>query len=514
MINKTLLVSALTDKFNNLTLHSIVNECFINGLPLDTNETTKQEKIGLTRYSYDVLKKIGGFKALESAICNKGLSMREKLMLGSIYNICTEASCGAAKRVASETDCNNTKEKFSDIVDRASFTEDEYKKFTKKAENLKLEEISDIIKEKTLAVIKDEQEQYEKEEKLDSELKDALSESKDFTDTSVESYMDIVLQKSDPRHHISLFSKLQDSAMEMLQITKLPSEGCDVIPGVIKVTFEGFLDELKMDSESVNTACESYCNISNEELCNSSDEMKPKLATLISIVVYTIMETLKTLNIYSPSMNSVKKFVNGNVNSENINKCNENIVYEKARSLITESNTSDFSKMKSNILTKKLANLKEASESIQLAGVEHGRVSESVELVSALESQIEEITEVLSVRDEDNKKVATEGYFDNYNRSHDISQMNKIGSLFGHNPNVSEIRLKVNEGNLQSVIDVECANESHQIIKKSFINLQYACESDHFIDYIKDTYKASKLSSMDKNVCIIVNDGKGQKIAL
>lgn len=517
MVNKELLFSAVYNKINRLALHSIVNECFINGLPISNDVITKQETIGLTKYSYDVLNRLGGFSVLESAMINEALSFDQKLLLGSIYNICTEASKEVATRIVKETDCKAPTTKMNDVVDKASMTKDEYQKFISSARTLDVDKISDIIKEKTLAVIKDEQEQYEKEDQLDQELKDALSESKDFSSTTVESYMDIVLSKQDPRHHVSVFSKLQDSAMEMMSIVKVGNNGTDPIPVINKVTFEGFIEELKCQNEDFDVWYESYNGISNEEVCEVPDNVKPKLGTLVSIIIYTIMETLKTMNLYTPAMSEIKKFVNKQVTTgDDVVKLDKGRLYEKAQEKVSESNMTDFSKVNSKDLSKKLNDLKKVSELVQESARVNGDSEITVPLVYALESQIEDITDVLNVRDADNKAKAAvvEGYYENLNRSRDIAQMNKISNLFGKNPNVKEIRLKVDPNRISSVIDVECANESMQVIKSSFINIEYACESNVYLDYIASVYNNSKLATVDKPVYLVVNDGTGRKIEL
>lgn len=517
MVNKELLFTAVADKINRLALHSIVNECFINGLPISNDVITKHETVGLTKYSYDVLNKLGGFSVLENAMVSESLSFNQKLLLGTIYNICTEASNEVATRVVKDTDCKEPTIKLNDVVDKVSMTEEEYQKFISSARTLDIDKITDIIKEKTLTVIKDEQEQYEKEEQLGKELKDALSESKNFSGASTESFMDIVLSKQDPRHHVSVFSKLQDSAMEMMGIVKVGNDGTDPLPIVNKVTFEGFIETLNNPNEDFDIWYESYSGISNEEVCNVPDEVKPKLGTLVSIIIYTIMETLKTLNLYTPSMTEIKKFVNNRVTSgDDVLKLDKEHLYEKAQEKVSESNMCDFSKVNSKELTKKLNDLKKVSELVQESAKINGDSEITVPLVYALESQIEGINEVLSSRDADNKAkaVAIEGYYENLNRSKDIAQMNKISSLFAKNPNIKEIRLKVDPKRISSVIDVECANESMQIIKSSFINITYACESDVYIDYISDVYKNSKLATCDKPIFIVINDGSGKRIEL
>ena len=246
MINKAILLENITNKLNLLTLHSIVNECFINGLPLNQSEISRNEKVALTKYSYKVLKSIDAFHTLEHVLeSSTTLSNAQKFLLYDIYSICTEASKEAANRIVKETNCSDPKVIMNDIVDNAAFTESEYKKFMSKASNMDLDKISGIIKEKTLHVIKDEQEQYEKEEELENELKNALSDSKDFSDVTTEAYMDIVLTKSDPRKHITLFSKLQEAAMEMMAITPVNDQLIGVVTIADKVTFNSFVDDFK-----------------------------------------------------------------------------------------------------------------------------------------------------------------------------------------------------------------------------------------------------------------------------
>ena len=90
-------MSRLTDKFKVLTLHSIVNECFVNGLPINQSEISDRERKSLTKYSYDVLNTLGGFAVLENAIDVDKKSFKQNLLLGEIYNVCTEAAMFAIR---------------------------------------------------------------------------------------------------------------------------------------------------------------------------------------------------------------------------------------------------------------------------------------------------------------------------------------------------------------------------------------------------------------------------------
>ena len=517
MINKNILMSRLTDKFKVLTLHSIVNECFVNGLPINQSEISDREKKSLTKYSYDVLNTLGGFSVLENAIDVDKKSFKQNLLLGEIYNVCTEAATEAAKRVCNETDCKDPSTNINDVVDKASFTEDEYNKFAAKANKIGLDDIQDIIKEKTLTVIKDEQEQYEKEEQLDEELKEALSTSDDFSETTTEAYMDLFLSKNDPRHHITLFSRLQETAMEMMNIVK-PDDEEDIFPLLNKVTFEGFIDDLKVEKTTFDSAVESLCTISNcnQDECCVSKECQPKLATLVSIIAYTVLETLKTINMYCPSQDCIRKFVNKSVDTDCVIKNNIDQVYARAEEKLHEANMIDFSKVNSRDLANRLTDLKKFGDLIQGTELISNESARAMNIMENIDKQVNEITTVLHKRDLEmkNNSMATESYYDNYNRSNDLAQFNKVGHLFGKNPNVSEIRLKINPDKIQSVIDVEAANEAGQVIKSTFMNMQYACEDSKYIDYLKESFDKSGLSDCEKRVCLLINDGTGRKINL
>ena len=516
MVNKGILLEKLTNKFNSLTLHSIVNECFINGLPLNRDEITRGEKVALTKYSVKVLESIDAFHALEQALENPTLTNPQRVLLLDIHTACTEASKEASNRIVKETNCSDPKTCMSDVVDNATFTESEYNKFMSKASDMNLDKISGIIKEKTLNVIKDEQEQYEKEEELENELKDALADSKDFSDATTESYMDIVLTKSDPRKHVTVFSKLQEAAMEMMRDIPMSSEIDDVIKVVEKVTFSSFVDDFKHTSVSFEIGNESFAGVSANNSVGESE--KPKMALLVSIIVYTVMETLKTMNIYCPSKDCIKKFVSARIDGEKIANINNDEVLARATEMIKSSNATDFSKVNSFQLSSKLVELKKVQETLESFVTNNtipDKNNEIYNVLSAIESNTMKIESILNQRNTEERAKATESstYYDKLNHENDIAQFNKINRLYGKNPLVTEIHLKINPAT-ESVVDVEAINGLGQVMKRSFMNIQTAVESSKYIEYLNDMYRESELEKSEKNVFILPNDGSGQKIQL
>lgn len=517
MINKAIVRKALEDKFKKLTFHAIVNESFIGALPMTEESISDTEKKYLTRYSYHVLNALGGFNALESAIDLDKKSVQQNLFLASIHNICTEAAREATDRVIKETDWSNPNLDMKSIVNTATLSDKEFKKFAKKADNMNLDEVSKIIKEKTVAVIKDERDQYDKEEELNEELRSSLSETTKFSDYSPESYMNLVLDKNCPKHPISIFSKIQETAMEMMSFQKVRN-GMDYFPIIHKVTFESLMEDFKDNSDmDIHVALEQQKLITTEEVCNIPAENRPHIATLVSIIVYTLMETLNTMNIWSLSPDRIKRFINTPVNTVAAANLDRDTVLAKANELICECSTKDFSKLDTQVLAAKLNETKKLSELAQEMLIQNVDDLKLVDVIDRLDQNVTAMENVLFEIDNKRKKEAIpakESYYENINLHSDIAEFNKISNLYGRNPNVAEIRLKVDPAGITSFVNVSCANESGQEIKKSFMNISKACESHEFVGYLTELFQRSKMCGIGKKASIYINDGKGTKIGL
>lgn len=524
MINKQILQSQLTEKFSTQLMHAIVFECFINGLPFDASNISTEEKKELRRYTYDVVRSIGGIKAVENAVDFTGKTLEQNVFLGEIYDACMESAKACARRTSeNDVDTKKATQKLSEVVDKAALSDSDYKKFAQKADNMNLDVVSKVIKDKTLAVIRDEQEQYEKEQELDQELKDAICTDEDDPMTedvdtkaseAMNTLMDIYLDKLAPRHHVTVFSRIQDTAMEMMTTTKVGNNGEDYFPIIRKVTFESFFKN--NESQSIDSAVESLQRLASEEVCEVPMENRPKYATLVSIIVYTIMETLKTMGIYCPSQSEIKSFVNKAITSNQIDAKNTDNALFSARKIVTEAAAMDLSKANSNILGKKLTDLKSAIEMTELVLTTDSNNKDCIDIASEATKYVQNISEILHQRTIDQKatSAATESFNTKRQKSNDLAQFNRIRSMFVNNPQINEIQLKVDPDQMSSIIDVKCVNEAGCTIAESYMNMEYACESSKYLGYLKDTFEKSKMAGIGKHVAIILKDGKGTKISL
>lgn len=506
-----ILQSRVNEKLKTLALHSIVNEAFVGGLPMNASEVTDSEKKMLTQYSHAVLEQLGGFSIVENSLKSDILTKRQRMFVEDVYYICTEAANCATKRVCEGTDCKTAT--LDDVLDTVSLTDSEYSQFIKKANSLDLDKVSDVIKKKTLNVLKDEREQLEKDDAIDEELKEALAETKDMSDVTTESYLDLVLDKASPRHPVTLFSKINDLAMEMLSITSF--SGDDISPVLYKTTFESFIDDLEIGG-NWKSAQESYYNKSMEEMVISDEKDRPKLAMLISTIVYTVMETLKTMNLYCPSQDSIKQFVNKNISSAAIEKKSISDLIRTAKESVTTWISKDFSKMPSDVLTKTSVDLQELSEDLQANMYTDTPATESnldlADLVIKVDEQISKIGEILSERNRLMNQPATESYYDARNRLSAVAQFNKISTMVGRNPLVSEIHIKINDE--IGSIAVEGLDARNVICKQSFMDISVALEGSAYDEYLAGVYNDSNLSKDKKPVYLIHMDGRGKKIPL
>jgi len=531
MLNARIVDNAITKKISDELLMDIVYEAFINGLPLDQSTMDETDIHGLKRYTWDVTQAIGGIKALEAAVDFENKTPAHNLYLGQIYAICTEGAITAKSR--SDTADKDPNLTLKTVVDRAALTENDYKTFVKDKGKLNLDKVSDIIKKKTIAVIKDEQEQYDKEKELDTELNDALSEGKedmeeearqdptpDFTEDKNEvsvaetkdleaneasKLLNLTLEKDAPRHHVSVFSRMQDDAAEMIYNWKVANEG-DYFPFVNELTFNYFLP-------SIGYAAESARKIANEEVCEVPQQNRAGMTNLVSIIVYTMMETLKTMGLINPSPAGIRSFVNKSIDSNECVAREAAEVYSEINNILKDTSRMDFSKMESRDLMDEVMRIKNAQEAMESAkGIDEVSV-DNLNLSLELGKQLTAIESVLDQRVIDARgSVADESFNTRRQKGADIAQFNRIEGMFGKNELISSINLRV-DPNVSSVINVECATEGGNIIRRSFMNMQYACESSKYIDYLKDAFNNSKMKDTKKKVSITVNDGRGKRIA-
>ena len=316
MINPAILSQRVHDKLEKACLTAIVTETFMNALPFTTSEVYADAK-KYTSYVNSIMESLHCEDMLEKAMKVHADNPNAMNLLTSIQEAVNSAVIPATKRIVTEATnakCTNINE----VIDKSAFTDAEKKSLMNKRGEIGTETISNIIKKKVVDTIKDEKEAYDAALKLKADIKDNLKETLGESAPSLEAYMDIVLQKSDPRDHISFFSRLQDTCMESLlrMETKesLKNEDDISLECLVNTTINSTLnsfDKSVIDLDSslniLSKAVESMA-----ETPEDMDERKGICAhkcLVMSIIITTIMETLKTMNLWTPSLKELRDFI-------------------------------------------------------------------------------------------------------------------------------------------------------------------------------------------------------------
>lgn len=314
MINSAILSQRVHDKLEKACLTAIVTETFMQALPFTTEEVYADAR-KYTSYVNAVMESLHCDGMLEHAMKVHANDYAALNLLSSVKEAIDSAVVPATNRIVMEA----TKEKANDInkvIDKTAFTESEKKSLMNKKNDIPLKTISEIIKKKVINTIKDEKEAYDAALKLKADIKDNLEESLGESAPSVESYMDTVLQKSDPREHISFFSRLQDVCMESLILMETPESLMNVddisleclVNTTINSTLSSF-DHSILDSETsldiLTKAVEGIDLVPDD----SNKGVYAQKSLIMSVILTTIMETLKTMNLWTPSLAELKEFI-------------------------------------------------------------------------------------------------------------------------------------------------------------------------------------------------------------
>ena len=316
MINPAILSERVHDKLEKACLTAIVTETFMNALPF-TAEEVFADSPKYTAYVNTVMESLHCGDMLNKAMKSHKNDPNAMNLLTSIREAIDAAVIPATERIVTEA----TKDKccgLSDVVDKSAFTDAEKKSLMNKRGEIGIETISNIIKKKVVNTIKDEKEAYDAALKLKADIKDNLKETLGESAPSLESYMDLVLQKSDPRDHISFFSRLQDTCMESLLMMEskedLQNEDDISLECLVNTTINSTLRSFDKSVINLDNSLDilSKAVESIDLVPEDAEERKHACAhkcLIMSIIITTIMETLKTMNLWTPTLDELKEFI-------------------------------------------------------------------------------------------------------------------------------------------------------------------------------------------------------------
>ena len=542
MINKNLLEEALYTKFSNTLLKNVVFESFFRGLPLN-REDLVNEIYDMKDYSDKVMEALHSEtlldRAIESCTDKNGLKL-----LTSLKADIKEVSMEAVNRVMESVDTKSA-DSMNEIVDESDFTPQELKKFQTKGSDISVKEIGNIINKKVIKAIKVEKNEYEENAQLKDKISSALSDvnntnkysktpeditaNADVEDDinepediapedsesddpnvvnmmnqekpSMDSLFDIILEKTEARSYISLFSKIQDVCLEGILNT---NEVYGEIPyGLLsRVTLESTLDVFDRSKISIFDQIQTMNMVTESEHGDMDDHgFKHAMCTAMTcaIVIYTMFETLKTMRLFNPHRDDVRRFIEKPTNIKDTVTDNRVALERRLLDEINNVKRLAMRSMDATDLSNYIDHFNSVKESINSLPDDYSDIKES--LTANLESIITVLDEKVAKLSETPVAVE-ESVFVKRDREANIASLNKIARTYGKKPNVSEIRLVLNPANESNgIVDIEMRNGGN-LVDKTFVVLKQHSEFGSYKDCAIESAKLSNLISMEATVNI------------
>lgn len=334
--NNLLLSNQLYTSLMGRVVSLVVAEAFVNSLPFDSDALANEAE-GLASYSMSIVEKMHPETLIDRAIENTTNPMHREFL----ETLQTEISAvveAATSRIVN-SDCLGSAST-PEIIRQASFEEKELDDLVSASKKAGIDAVSNIVKQKMIDTIKDERESFERADKLTKEVKevirdeaqelrDSLNEDDEEVpeneDASLESYLSIVLNSTDPRQPVSVFSRLLDTCMENLVYS--PKEAGEVPYNALeKITLEStfpFFDlnqrSLIDDVKALRISMESTIEQNSMSPEEKAEKVKAisKTSFICTICILTLFEVLKTMNLQKPDMNMIKDFVDRQTTVQN-----------------------------------------------------------------------------------------------------------------------------------------------------------------------------------------------------
>lgn len=402
--NRNILRSQLTNKLKGKCVSYLGTRAFMNALPFDETEVVIQSD-NFANYAKVVMESLHPESLLDKAIvyAEKAGNSAAVTYLRDTNMVIESIVKDAVNRIICE---NATSDSTTpDIVKQAKLDESEMERLVNASKSNGLGQVGNIIKDKVIDTIKTEKAEYERAEKLKDEISEVLNASKDDTDlgdlnddASLESYYSTALQVTDPRDHISFFSKLQDICMEALLHSETDEDSEINFRVIEKVTLEStfsMFDRSNMSiadkiasmtivTESIgDIPCHSGNAMSTDAIKADKAKKLAKIAFICTICITTMLETLKTMHLAKPTMEEVQKFVSGRTDVTKISNLADNV---------------------SALEPQIKQNLDEVRKSVALGSMTEYELSEVRENLTNLKSSIEKIpTENADVKTKNKK---------------------------------------------------------------------------------------------------------------
>lgn len=511
-------------------LSAIVTEALVRAVPLNKNAVCEKDNMtNIHQYVGQTLRSMGAVDMVKSAMENTD-AHGKKAYLYNILDAITEVPMDAAKRIATEN--ANTGDIQQTISDRA-FTKEEMSRLQSKADSLTIPELSRVINRKVTGVLKAEKGAYEKEQILNHELAkvvrqnneevqdtlnalDAPDEPEDIEDNpagedlennvedmkpddvdtddtaddldeeSLDSYMNMVLCKSDVRSHVSVFSKLQDLAVESI-LTGGYSLESELPIGVVQaMTDHSVFAMPNIAEESIDSQFDRLTVAMEAVAPTNLNEETMKTALACAIMVYTMLETLKTMNISTPALDTVKTFVTNTpkvTTPDQVSNALATRLQQQVSSIKDKVPTMNQGQL--GIAFDSCTNLRNQINEVSSKYPEiKNNVGPSLEaLIDTIQAKINSLAH----------KPAQESRYVIKQRSDNAAEFSRLANLWGSREDVREFKINVDPASEATFVNVEVRGRDGARITNASVNLQRSQLDGNLLEIVTEAVGISRL---------------------
>lgn len=499
-MDKNILRDKLTQKYTNIVMSEFVQEAYNSALPFNKDEMSGISA-DLRVYQDLVLEAYGGGQKLLSTALQNETDPMKRGYLTQVQSACTEIVTEAVERTISETDI--AKELLPEVVDKAALSESEINQLAGKKEELSFKAIGDMINKKVLTTIKAEKEAFDESEELREELHNALGETKDYADTSLESFLDMRIPKTAPKSHISLFSRMMDHSLSTLSACESVDEFC--LPAIEAVTAH-FIGNAPMGRDDVMSALKARASFSKATESDDHDDedhrkkyMKKMMnaAMVSTITMYTLFETLYTLNLLKIDPAKIREFIDRPVNFDTVLGGSDEEVTKKANFQL------DLIRGRIGKASNTIA-LEDQAKAVEQWTALIDSLPKGHPIQEAIGPKVDDLQRY--VKDRLNALTDTNTSFSEtlesaqYYRDRDraLADLNRIASLYRKNPLVSEIQIKVCSAMESSayddpIVDVAILGDRGARMDAAMIEYRHNSSAGKFLDCLRAVYDESDL---------------------
>ena len=555
---------------------AIVSKCFIDALKknIPFSPTIAAE---CAEYSKKVLRNAGGISLLTNAIESFNDSNISKLgFLERFNNACVEAGLEMSSSMilrdacmSAIEDANDDSDDFGDnsepemeedayedeedMIDDEEPVEDEAPEMPKEfkgkpideiqldtkispkeldalkraADKIDLEEISQVVSDKVANVIQAEKVQRfklnEEKERIKQAIIDDPSngiEDENAAESAMETMLNVPVSKLDTAVYTTLFSTLQRRAVESVMTYERGNTSVSDILAEITVnnTFDIFTPEQMTFFDATSRAVEM--TIATEACDDDHMENVIKNSTIFATIIYTLLETLHTMNLNTCCPTDVKKIITKDADDVTART--------KVESKMNDYKEALEAKKKCIISCAKKRDVVGLENVISDIKIIKGRLitaKENVgfnikpEIMTELDSLIDlATTEITSIEDGYNKGMESTTGYDKITgaRESDISQMNSIARVLKYKT-FDNIKFKCCESAGSSAVfsvSAEVGKAPVYTTELKVTGMESAITPDRYIGYLCKNSKLSDLTKANENIDIcVVNNGQIYSIA-